>query len=69
MGGWLGYFLGGSDGLIVALIIFVVMDYASAVMCAINYLIFKKNLRDTFVQHLNSHIFFFRIASYLSFVL
>lgn len=40
MGGWLGYFLGGSDGFIVALIIFVVMDYASAVMCAINYLVF-----------------------------
>lgn len=40
MGGWLGYFLGGSDGFIVALIIFVVMDYASAVMYAINYLVF-----------------------------
>ena len=36
MGGWLGYFLGGSDGLIVALIIFVVMDYVSGVMCAIS---------------------------------
>lgn len=59
MGGWLGYFLGGSDGLIVALIIFVVMDYASAVMCAINYLIFKKNFRDTFVQHFKQpHLLF-----------
>lgn len=36
MGGWLGYFLGGSDGFIVALIIFVVMDYVSGVMCAIS---------------------------------
>lgn len=36
MGGWLGFFLGGSDGLIVALIIFVVMDYVSGVMCAIS---------------------------------
>lgn len=35
IGGWLGYFLGGCDGLIIALILFVVMDYITGVMCAI----------------------------------
>ncbi len=36
IGGWLGYFLGGCDGLIIALILFVVMDYITGVMCAIS---------------------------------
>jgi phage-related holin len=27
VGGWLGYFLGGCDGLIIALVLFVVIDY------------------------------------------
>lgn len=35
IGGWLGYFLGGCDGLLIALVMFVVMDYISGVMCAI----------------------------------
>ena len=35
MGGWLGYFLGGCDGLLIALIMFVVTDYVTGVMCAI----------------------------------
>ena len=35
VGGWLGYFLGGSDGLLYALLIFVVIDYLTGVMCAI----------------------------------
>ena len=35
IGGWLGYFLGGCDGLLIALIIFVVFDYITGVMCAI----------------------------------
>lgn len=35
IGGWLGYFLGGCDGLFIALLMFVVMDYISGVMCAI----------------------------------
>lgn len=35
IGGWLGYFLGGCDGLIYALITFVVIDYITGVMCAI----------------------------------
>ena len=35
VGGWLGYFLGGCDGLRYALIAFVVIDYITGVMCAI----------------------------------
>ena len=35
VGGWLGYFLGGCDGLLYALIAFVVIDYITVVMCAI----------------------------------
>ena len=35
VGGWLGYFLGGCDGLIIALILFVVIDYITGVMCAV----------------------------------
>jgi len=35
MGGWLGYFLGGYDGLLYALIVFMVVDYITGVMCAI----------------------------------
>lgn len=35
LGGWLGYFLGGFDGLITALVIFVVIDYVTGVMCAV----------------------------------
>ena len=35
VGGWLGYFLGGCDGLLYALTAFVVIDYITGVMCAI----------------------------------
>ena len=35
LGGWLGWFLGGCDGLIYALIAFVVIDYITGVMCAV----------------------------------
>lgn len=35
IGGWLGYFLGGFDGLLYALLAFVVLDYITGVMCAI----------------------------------
>ena len=35
VGGWLGWFLGGCDGLLYALIAFVVIDYITGVMCAI----------------------------------
>ena len=36
IGGWLGYFLGGYDGLLYALIVFMVMDYITGVMCAVS---------------------------------
>ena len=36
IGGWLGYFLGGYDGLLYALVVFMVVDYVTGVMCAIN---------------------------------
>lgn len=36
VGGWLGYFLGGCDGLLYALVAFVVIDYITGVMCAVN---------------------------------
>ena len=36
VGGWLGYFLGGCDGLLYALITFVAIDYITGVMCAIS---------------------------------
>ena len=36
VGGWLGYFLGGCDGLVVALVLFAAADYITGVMCAIS---------------------------------
>ena len=35
VGGWLGWFLGGCDGLLYALLVFVVLDYITGIMCAI----------------------------------
>lgn len=35
VGGWLGWFLGGCDGLVIALVIFAALDYATGVMCAV----------------------------------
>lgn len=35
IGGWLGYFLGGCDGLLIALVAFAAVDYVTGVMCAI----------------------------------
>lgn len=35
IGGWLGYFLGGYDGFLYALVMFVVLDYITGLMCAI----------------------------------
>ena len=35
IGGWLGWFLGGADGFLYALIVFVAIDYITGVMCAI----------------------------------
>ena len=35
VGGWLGYFLGGWDGFLYALLTFVVIDYITGLMCAV----------------------------------
>ena len=35
IGGWLGWFLGESDGLLYTLIAFVAVDYITGVMCAV----------------------------------
>ena len=35
VGGWLGWFLGGCDGLLYALLAFVVIDYITGIMCAV----------------------------------
>lgn len=35
VGGWLGWFLGGCDGLLFALVAFVVIDYITGIMCAV----------------------------------
>ena len=43
VGGCLGYFLGGCDGLLYALIAFVVIDYITGVLCAI----YDKNLSSS----------------------
>jgi len=36
LGGFLGWFLGGFDGFLYALVVFVVIDYITGIMCAIN---------------------------------
>ena len=35
VGGWVGWFLGGTDGFLYALIALVVIDYITGVMCAV----------------------------------
>lgn len=35
IGGWLGWFLGGYDGFLYALVAFVAVDYVLGVMCAV----------------------------------
>ena len=35
IGGWLGWFLGGCDGLLFALVAFAVVEYITGIMCAI----------------------------------
>ena len=35
IGGWLGYFVGGIDGMMIALIVLMVLDYITGVMCAV----------------------------------
>lgn len=36
IGGWLGFFMGGLDGLMIALIVFAVLDYITGLMCAVS---------------------------------
>ena len=35
IGGWIGYFVGGVDGLMTALLIFMALDYITGLMCAV----------------------------------
>lgn len=35
LGGYIGYFIGGRDNLLIALIVFIATDYITGVMCAI----------------------------------
>ena len=35
VGGWLGWFLGGCDGLLITLIVFMVIDYITGIFCAV----------------------------------
>lgn len=35
VGGWLGWFLGGCDGLLYALLAFAAVDYITGIMCAV----------------------------------
>lgn len=35
VGGWLGYLIGGMDGMMTALIVLMVLDYVTGVMCAV----------------------------------
>ena len=35
IGGWIGYFVGGVDGLLTALVIFMAADYITGIMCAV----------------------------------
>ena len=36
VGGWLGYYLGGCDGLLLSLVAFGLADYLTGVMCAVS---------------------------------
>ena len=35
LGGWIGYFMGGCDGLLFTLFVFITIDYVTGVMCAV----------------------------------
>ena len=35
LGGWLGYFVGGWDGMLIALVVLMALDYITGVRCAI----------------------------------
>lgn len=36
LGGWLGWFLGGCDGILYTLLVFVTADYITGIMCAVS---------------------------------
>ena len=42
VGGWLGYFLGGCDGLLYALIAFVVIDYITGAVSYTHLDVYKR---------------------------
>lgn len=44
VGGWLGYFLGGNDGLLIALVLFAAVDYLTGVMCAVSDKVLSSNV-------------------------
>ena len=44
IGGWLGYFLGGNDGLLIALVLFAAVDYLTGVMCAVSDKVLSSNV-------------------------
>ena len=44
VGGWLGYFLGGNDGLLIALVLFAAADYLTGVMCAVSDKVLSSNV-------------------------
>ena len=44
VGGWPGYFLGGNDGLLIALVLFVAVDYLTGVMCAVSDKVLSSNV-------------------------
>ena len=35
IGGWVGYFVGGMDGMLIALVVLMSLDYISGIMCAV----------------------------------
>ena len=60
IGGWLGYILGGLDGLLYALIAFVVIDYITGIMCAI---INKKLCSKTGFKGISKKIIIFMLVA------
>ena len=66
MGGWLGYFLGGCDGLLIALVLFAVVDYLTGMKVLIFLLVGIANIIDVQVIGTGSVIRTAVIFFYLS---
>lgn len=64
LGGAIGWFIGGADGLVYALLIFVIVDYITGVMCAIQ----DKRLSSAvgFIGICKRYSFFFSSGSVMS---